>query len=164
MEESHEVIIEAMKEAECEEAVELIALSMNSEEACWARETMKLNFACRKEGIDSGREYYIWRNEGKIHGLVGLHRQIWGPGENVWLSWFAVHPEHHGMGIGSALIDWITEKAQRAGYKKLLIETYSSPTFDKARFFYKAKGFCEVGRIEDYLPDGAAMVVFGKRI
>ncbi len=164
MEELHEVIIEAMKEAECEEAVELIALSMNSEEACWARETMKLYFTCRKEGIDSGREYYVWRNEGKIHGLVGLHRQIWGPGENVWLSWFAVHPEHHGKGIGSALMDSITEKAQRAGYKKLLIETYSSPTFEKARSFYKTKDFSEVGRIEDYLPDGAAMVVFGKRI
>ena len=159
-----EIIFEAMKEEECEEAVELIALSMNSEEACWARETMKVYFACRNNGIDSGREYYIWRNEGTIQGLVGLHHQIWGPKENVWLSWFAVHPAHHGKGIGSKLIDLITEKARQAGYKKFLVETYSSPTFEKARSFYKAKDFSEIGRIEDYLPDGAAMVVFGKRI
>lgn len=164
MDESLEVLIESMEEAECEEAVELIALAMNGEEASWAWKTMKHYFACRKEGIDSGRDYYVWRYEGGIHGLVGLHRQIWGPKENVWLSWFVVHPEHHGKGIGSALIDLITEKARHAGYKKLLVETYDSPTFEKARSFYKAKGFSKVGNIEDYLPDGAAMVVFGKRI
>jgi GNAT superfamily N-acetyltransferase len=164
MEEALKVTIEPMVETDCDEAVELISLSMNSEEACLARETMKLYFGCKKEGIGSGREYYVWRYRDNICGLVGLHRQIWGPQENVWLSWFAVHPEYHGKGVGGTLIDLITEKARQAGYKKLLVETYSSPTFEKARSFYKAKGFYEVGRIEDYLPGGAAMIVFGKKI
>jgi GNAT superfamily N-acetyltransferase len=137
---------------------------MNKQEANWAVETMKLYFGCKKEGIESGREYYVWRKDDKICGLVGLHRQIWGPEGNVWLSWFAIHPSYQAKGIGGKLIDLITEKARRAGHKKLLVETYSSPTFEKARRFYKAKGFSEVGRIEDYLPDGAAMVVFGKEI
>lgn len=138
---------------------------MNSDEACWATETIKFYFACKKAGIDSGREYYVWRyNSSSICGLIGLHRQIWGPKENVWLSWFAVDPEHQGKGIGSKLIGLITAKVRQAGYKKLLVETYSSPTFEKARSFYKAKDFSEIGWIEDYLTDGAAMVIFGKEI
>jgi GNAT superfamily N-acetyltransferase len=164
MEEQLDVSIEPMTEGDCEEAEELVRLSMNDEEACWARETMRFYFACKKEGIDSGREYYVWRRDGKIRGLVGLHRQIWGAEENVWLSWFAVHPEHHRKGTGGTLIDLITEKARQGGYKKLFVETYSSPTFEKARSFYKAKGFSEAGRIADYLPDGAAMIVFVRGI
>jgi ribosomal protein S18 acetylase RimI-like enzyme len=80
------------------------------------------------------------------------------------LSWFAVDPEYQDKGVGSRLIDLITEMARQAGYKKLLVETYSSTTFEKARGFYKSKNFSEIGRIEDYLPDGTAMVVFGKSI
>ncbi|MHC4497458.1 MAG: GNAT family N-acetyltransferase [Planctomycetota bacterium] len=89
---------------------------------------------------------YVWRDDGKICGLVGLHRYIWGSEENVWLSWFAVHPKHQDRGIGSTLMDAVKEHAARAGYKKLLIETYDSPTFKKARSFYRARGFRQVGR------------------
>ena len=102
------ILIKPMTEADCQEAIQLVGISMNIEEARWADETMKFYFACSKVGIDSGREYYVWRYGGKICGLVGLHRQIWGPKENVWLSWFAVHPEYRGKGVGSSLIDLIT--------------------------------------------------------
>ncbi len=61
-------------------------------------------------------------------------------------------------------VNGFDNRKSQAGYKNFLIETYDSPTFEKARSFYKAKGFSEIGRIEDYLPDGAAMIVFGKRI
>ncbi len=61
-------------------------------------------------------------------------------------------------------MDSIAENAVQVGYKKLFVETYENPTFKKALSFYKAKGFSEVGRIKDYLPDGTAMIVFGKRI
>jgi type I site-specific restriction endonuclease len=49
-------------------------------------------------------------------------------------------------------------------YRKMFIETYSSPTFDKARRFYTAQGFNEVGGIRNYLPDGADMVVYLKTL
>jgi ribosomal protein S18 acetylase RimI-like enzyme len=149
-----------MKEDDLEETVRLVSVSMNVEEAAWARQTMEFYFSCSKHGIDSGRQYYVWRDDGKICGLVGLHRYIWGSEENVWLSWFAVHPKHQDRGIGSTLMDAVKEHAARAGYKKLLIETYDSPTFKKARSFYRARGFRQVGRVENYLPDGSAMIVF----
>jgi hypothetical protein len=46
----------------------------------------------------------------------------------------------------------------------MLIETYSQRTFERARAFYKARGYAELGRIANYLPDGSAMVVYGKQL
>jgi len=155
-----EITIEAMAESDLEESVNLIALAMNKDEAKWARETMEFYFESRKRGINSGREYYVCRDGDKICGLVGLHRYVWGPEENVWLSWFAVHPDRQGEGIGSLLIGTIKEKAVKK-YRKLFVETYTQDTFEKARSFYESKGFSEVGRIENYLSDGSSMVVFG---
>ncbi|MFH1719552.1 MAG: GNAT family N-acetyltransferase [Planctomycetota bacterium] len=164
MGQSREILIEPMREDELDEAVELVSTAMNADEGQWARKTMEFYFACKKHGIDSGREYYLWRDGGEICGLVGLHRYIWGPEENVWLSWFAVHPGRQGGGAGSALIAAIKERAIRHGYKKLLVETYDGETFEKARSFYSSKGFSRIGRIENYLPDGSPMVVFGMEI
>ena len=159
-----EVLIEPMVETDSEEAIKLVRVAMNPDEADWARETLKLYFEGSRKDVDTGREYYVWRNKGRICGLVGLHRYVWGPAENVWLSWFAVDPDLHGKGAGSAMISAIEKRAVQAGYRKLFVETYESPTFETARSFYKAKGFCEMGRIENYLPDGSAMIVFGKII
>jgi len=159
-----EITIKLMSEDQVDEAVELVSKAMNADEGKWARNTMELYFTSKRHGIDSGREYYVWRDGGQICGLVGLHRHIWGPKENVWLSWFAVHPDWQGQGAGGALIDAIRKQAVRNGHKKLLVETYDSKTFDKARSFYEGKGFRQIGRIENYLPDGSAMVVFGMDI
>lgn len=164
MKERLDISLEPMKEADVEEAVELIRLAMNPDEAQWARKTMEFYFACRKNNIDSGREYYTWRDDNRICGLIGLHRYLWGPEENVWLSWFAVHPEHQGGGAGSALMDAVKQHAIQLGYKKLLIETYDSPTFEKARNFYLARGFHQAGRIDNYLPDDSAMIVFATQL
>ena len=46
-----DISLEAMKESEIEEAVELIRLAMNPDEAQWARKTMNFYFACKKHGI-----------------------------------------------------------------------------------------------------------------
>jgi GNAT superfamily N-acetyltransferase len=153
-----------MRQAELNEAVELVSLAMNPDEAKWARQTMDFYFACKKHDIDSGREYYVWKDEKRIYGLIGLHRYLWGPEQNVWLSWFAVHPDRQGSGAGSVLMDAVKELAVQTGYTKLLVETYDSSTFEKARHFYHAKGFLQIGRVENYLPDGSAMIVFAMQL
>lgn len=156
--------IQSMTEADVDEAVALIATAMNVDEAAWARETMAYYFKCKQNDIDSGREYFVWRHDGRVRGGVGLHRYLWGPRENVWLSWFAVHPELQGMNVGSMLLSAIEKRAREAGFKKFLVETYDSPDFEKAVAFYKARGFSLSGEIKKYLPDGSPMLVFSKSI
>ena len=152
--------IETMTENDLEEAVHLISIAMNKDEAQRARETFDYYFKSNQAGIDSGREYYILRDREKIIGLAGLHRYVWGPKENVWLSWFAVYPEYQNKGIGSFLIDSIITIAKNNGYKNLFVETYLQDTFKKARYFYERKGFSQAGEIKKYLPDGSSMIVY----
>jgi len=45
-----------------------------------------------------------------------------------------------------------------------LAMTYGHADFEKACRFYEASGFYEAGRIADYLPDVAAMIVYAKCI
>ena len=52
--------------------------------------------------------------------------------------------------------------AIKMGFKKMFIETYMSPTFEKARKFYQNKGFKPAGEIETYLHDGETMIVYLK--
>ena len=159
-----DINIEQMAESDAEQSVQLVSDAMNEEESRWARDTFEYYFMCLGQGVKSERKYFVWKNDNIITGLVGLHRYRWGPPENVWLSWFAVHPDHQGRGIGSALISFIENKAKEIGYKKIFIETYGEETFAKARKFYEKKGFCKVGEINNYLTDDSSMIVFGKVI
>ncbi len=153
-----------MREEDIDEAIQLISLAMNEEEGEWARKTMRFHFGCKEYQEVDGRDYFVWRSGQKIKGLVGLHHYIWGPRENVWLSWFAVDPDLQRQGIGRKLLGSIEKIAERKGYTKFLVETYRHSDFDKARAFYTASGFKEMGQISDYLPDGSEMVVYGKKI
>ena len=153
-----------MQESEIEAACGLIGDAMNPAEARWARKTFDFHFNCRTHGLDDGRQYFTHGKEGHMVALAGLHHYAWGPDENVWLAWFAVHPEYQRQGIGKYLLNKLEELAKAQGYLKLFIETYDHPDFDKARQFYEACGFKRAGEINQYLPDSNNMIVYLKNL
>jgi GNAT superfamily N-acetyltransferase len=153
-----------MKREDIPGAVDLIRIAMNEDEADWADVTMHHHFGCVENSLDDGRHYFVWKNGSKVHGIVGLHQYNWGPTENIWLGWFALDPDLHGKGLGSELFDRALSRAKEMRFRKLFIETYASQTFEKARRFYEKKGFEQIGKIENYLPDGEAMIVYLKVI
>ena len=156
--------IEKMTEQHVEEAVVLISRAMNPSESKWAKKTMTYHFKCARNGINDGRSYFVWQSANRVFGLVGLHHYLWGPEQNVWLSWFAVEPSLQRQGHGSALLKAIESLALDHGYRKFLVETYAHPDFTSARAFYASQGFSEVGRISNYLDDGCNMIVYGKEL
>lgn len=156
--------IEKMTAQDVEEAVALISRAMNPSESKWARRTMASHFTCANHGIDDGRTYFVWRSANQIFGLVGLHHYLWGPEQNVWLSWFAIDPPVQRKGHGRALLKAIESVALDSGYRKFLVETYTHMDFTSARGFYSSQGFAEVGRISHYLNDGSDMIVYGKEL
>lgn len=159
-----EMKLQQMTVNDIDAVVDLIATAMNKDEAAWARTTMEFHFECLKHKLADGRCYYVWKEGGKITGLVGLHNYIWGPKENVWLAWFALDPAYHGKGYGGRLLTEMEKIAINMGYKKFFVETYDNPVFDKARSFYKARGFAEAGIVKNYLPDGSPMIVYTKQL
>ncbi len=142
--------------------VDLIRTAMNPDEAEWASGAVHFHFACLENNLHDGRNYFVWKNRERVLGVTGLHHYDWGPKENVWLGWFALDPLLQGKGFGDRLFDSMISYAKEMGFKKMFIETYISPAFEKARRFYEKKGFRPVGRIENYLPDGDAMIVYLK--
>ncbi len=156
--------LDPMQETDIDAAASLVGRAMNADEGRWARRTMGFHFGCRSHGIDDGRTYFVRRQHDRIVGLVGLHHTVWGPEENVWLAWFAVDPDCQGQGLGRRLLTEIEQLAAGRGFRKLLIETYDHADFDKARRFYERNGFRQAGRVDDYLPDGSAMIVYAKHI
>lgn len=156
--------MQPMTAEDIEEGVSLISRAMNPAEGRWARRTMDYHFNCLSHGIDDGRLYYVWRSSEQLCGLVGLHHYLWGPEQNVWLSWFAVEPSLQRQGHGTALLAAIESTALQRGYRRFLVETYGHEDFDNARTFYLSQGFAEVGRISDYIGDGSDMFVYRKEL
>ncbi len=156
--------LSAMEAQDIDVAASLVGQAMNADEGRWAARTMRFHFDCVSHGLDDGRAYYVWRPEGSINGLVGLHHFVWGPEDNVWLAWFAVTPAYQGQGVGRKLLDAIERAAADQGFRQLLVETYEHPDFDKARRFYERNDFRRTGQIANYLPDGSPMIVYAKRL
>ena len=158
----YEPFLRSMAESDIGSVVHLITRAMNVDEGKQALETFGSHFSCKHHGINDGRSYYVLAEDSVARGVVGLHQYLWAPPENVWLAWFAVDPALHGRGRGAFLLDAITHKAKQLKYMKFFIETYSTPEFARAREFYRAKGFAQVGRVQSYLSNGGDMVVFSK--
>lgn len=145
-------------------AASLIGAAMNPDEGAWARLTIERHFALQSHGLEDGRHYFALLVDGKLAGISGLHHYEWGPEENVWLGWFAVSPDLQGHGLGVRLMAETEREARSLGYRKLFIETYTTPTFARAIRFYTLAGFQQAGMIENYLRDGSAMLVFLKEL
>ena len=151
-----------MLASQTEAVVDLIASAMNRDEAAWARQTLAFYFDCLSKHIDPAREYFVMPVKQQLVGIVGLHHYRWGPPQNVWLSWFAVHPDHQGRGYARAMLTAIETHAIARSYRNFFIETYASPEFEKALGFYQHMGFSSVGHINHYLADGSQMLVLCK--
>lgn len=156
------LFLRRMTHNDVDACVQLIGQAMNDAEGGYAARTFAFHFACARMDVDDGRSYFVLVNADAVRAIIGLHRYEWGPPENVWLAWFAVDPALQGKGVGSALLDLMLRHARALGYRRFLIETYSTPAFAKARAFYQSRGFEQAGGIRDYLPDGGDMMVYAR--
>ena len=157
-------VLRPLRPADLPATAQLIGRAMNLEEQAYAERVFAQYFESQRLGIDDGRSLLVLVSGDALIGITGLHHYAWGPPENVWLSWFAVDPVYQGRGFGSRLLHEAIGAARSRGFRKMFIETYSSATFERARGFYTVRGFKQIGVVENYLPDGAAMIVYGSMI
>ncbi|MEI9850459.1 MAG: GNAT family N-acetyltransferase [Sphingomonas sp.] len=62
-------------------------------------------------------------------------------------------PEHLGKGVGAAILARILEAARARGYRRLSLETGSSPAFDAAHALYRKHGFVPCSAFGGYPAD-----------
>lgn len=138
-----------------------LASSEQLEVGAHSEAVFRRHFRMKELGIDDGRRFFVWLEEEDIAGITGLHQYAWGPGDNVWLSFFGVHPDFQGLGIGAAMLRE-TESIARKKFRRFFIETKGRN--HRAHQFYSKHGFRETGMIANYNEDGSPMLVFLKML
>ena len=83
--------------------------------------------------------------------------------EGTWdVYWQAVVREKQGQGIGSALVKSAEEHIRKAQGRLAIIETSSTPEYEKTRRFHISHGYEVVGRVPDFYAPGDDKLILRK--
>ncbi|MDF7775108.1 GNAT family N-acetyltransferase [Sphingomonas sp. AOB5] len=91
----------------------------------------------------------VWNGE-ELLGMGALKQIDSGHGE---IKSMRTAEAHLGKGVGAAMLDHIVATAQARGYKRLSLETGSTPAFEPALRLYAGRGFEPCGAFADYPAD-----------
>jgi GNAT superfamily N-acetyltransferase len=101
---------------------------------------------------DSGVEGYI------CFGPTPLTEATWD------IYWMAVGREKQGQGIGSALLKSAEKEIREHQGRQAIIETSSTPLYEKTRRFHLGEGYEVICRIPDFYAVGDDKLIMQKRL
>lgn len=148
-----------------EEAGALVALGVeaglfSAEEAPWLAGMLDDYFGGR---LGEGHAWMTHEHDGEVLGAA-----YYAPtpaSDRVWdLLMIAVRPGGQRRGVGAELLAHVERALRESGQRMLLVDTSSTPRYEKARAFYRKHGFDEEARIRDFYKDGDDKVVFRKML
>ena len=85
--------------------------------------------------------------------------------EGTWdLYWEAVAQKRRGQGIGSALLKAAEEEIRKAKGRLALIETSSTPAYEKTLHYHLRQGYEIIARIPDFYSPGDDKLILQKRL
>ena len=119
--------------------------------------------SCLKDGRHSGYNTLVAEDENGPAGYI-----CYGPTpltEDTWdVYWEAVAPERQGRGIGGALMEAAEKEIRRARGRLILIETSSTPSYEKTRRFYENHGYEIISHIPDFYTPGDDRLILRKKL
>jgi len=80
------------------------------------------------------------------------------------LYWLCVDPEAWGRGVERALQAYVESFVRRSGGERLVLEASSQPGYRRARRFYEANGYRQVGCIPDFYKANDDCLVYCKAL
>ncbi|MBI2851640.1 MAG: GNAT family N-acetyltransferase [Chloroflexi bacterium] len=113
----------------------------------------------------SGSGYFILvaETDGTVSGYV-----CYGPTpltQDTWdIYWIAVARHVQGQGIGRALVTAAETEIKRGKGRLIIIQTSSTPEYEKTRRFYRASGYEVAAQVADYYAPGDDLVIFQKQL
>lgn len=78
------------------------------------------------------------------------------------LYWIAVDPKRYGKGEAIALLRTAEEYIQARNGALMVVETSSTPKYERTRAFYLKYGYAELARIRGYYRPNDDLVIYGK--
>ena len=116
-----------------------------------------------KDPLGSGYHILVAENDSTVAGYI-----CYGPTpltEGTWdIYWEAVAQEKRGQGIGSMLMESAEREIVRAKGRLAIIETSSTPAYEKTRRFHISRGYEIVARIPDFYAPGDDKLILQKRL
>lgn len=96
---------------------------------------------------EPGMTFWSVREGGQLLG-VGALKEL-GPAHGEVKS-MRTTSEALGRGVGKAMLDHILKEARARGYRRISLETGSTPQFGAALHLYEREGFVRCGPFGDY--------------
>jgi len=136
---------------ECEWAAGLLAGSNP-----WIRLSVSLD-RCREACADPQHEVFVAHDEQGPCGVILLHPR--GLAGSPYVKSIAVVADRRSQGIGGALMDFAELRyREHARFLFLCVSAFNT----RARSFYEARGFLEVGELPDYVVEGESEILMRK--
>ena len=103
----------------------------------------------------------VVEDNGRVVGFLTHARRYSRTAE---ITWIAVHADHRGSGVGTALLEAIERELADDGVRLLLVKTLSDredpgPEYAETRAFYLARGFEPVVELDIWGPENPAQVL-----
>jgi ribosomal protein S18 acetylase RimI-like enzyme len=115
-----------------------------------------------KEVEGSGYFTLVAEIDNKIAGYVCYGRN--NMTESTWdIYWAAVSHNIQGKGIGRQLMTAAENHIQAAGGKLIILETSSTPIYDKTNRFHLSLGYTKICQIKDFYAPGDDQIIYEKR-
>ena len=115
-----------------------------------------------KNGGASGYNVLVAEGNPAVTGYI-----CYGPTpctEGTWdFYWEAVDRKLRGRGIGSALSRAAEAEVRKARGRLIMIETSSTPLYEKTRRFHLGRGYEIVARIADFYTTGDDKIIMAKK-
>jgi ribosomal protein S18 acetylase RimI-like enzyme len=116
-----------------------------------------------KNSLGSGYHILVAEVDSTVTGYI-----CYGPTpltEGTWdIYWEAVARERQDRGIGSALTESAEKEIVRAKGRLAIIETSSTPAYEKTRHFHLSHGYEIVARIPDFYAPGDDKLILQKQL
>jgi len=85
--------------------------------------------------------------------------------EGTWdIYWVAVAQQRQERGIGSALMQSAEKEIVKAKGRLAIVETSSTPGYEKTRSFHLSQGYEVVARVPDFYAPSDDKLILGKRL
>ena len=116
-----------------------------------------------KDSVGSGYHILVAEVDSTVTGYI-----CYGPTpvtEGTWdIYWMAVAQEKQNQGIGSALMKSAEKEIVRAKGRLAIIETSSTPGYEKTRHFHLNQGYEVICCIPDFYAPGDDKLILQKRL
>jgi ribosomal protein S18 acetylase RimI-like enzyme len=107
----------------------------------------------------------LWLTYGDPHPLAIAYAAPEPMTDGCWnLYLIAVHADHHGQGIGQALMRYVEDTLAVEGVRVLLVETSGDDGFARTRNFYRQSHYEEEARIREFYQAGEDKIIFRKAL